>query len=973
MKFHTVLLKILIISVTLHFQYTGLSAQINNEEIEALVVRLKKSAKGPYKAIRWFCPDGSTFPPDQRCPEPGGVQRAQYSDEVASLAKNNKLYLGQILSATKFEEFLDEKNQFSRMKQFQIETYLRLIDNGWINQRAKFYRGAVQDEDEQNWGKNFLQEILSNDKLIKENFYLLRSAAIDIPHKGDTKNAEMVRAISKNLSEALPSFLDLRVKLHGNPEEKDIKSVKEYLKGNDKKLNANQKQQFSELITELNKMFAPVESSSILRLLKPLPSSSQVKVKTESLLNSVKSLNEISSKEFQSISDILLMIRTELESHKKGVIRLSLLDLSITLENILFTQISEWKPSQLGELINKNISLAQALAGIGNLELWEWEKVKSDLNVNEEKLTTLDKLTKINEASKRIIEWSSSMVKSTYENEFNKFLSFEPLTHGFIDDKIRASILLHYGKSASELNEFVMNEIGQKNQVLNLKDQNQFRGLNPGYAKGELVVIKGIAEGMDFDSDKIYLFEKPPADLKPVAGLLTVSEGNLVSHIQLLARNLGIPNANLSTENLEELIKYNGKKVFYSVSPRGKVIMKLEKDMTETERNLFKVKKQIDDVFTVPTDKLKLNSNKIINMNKLRATDSGVLCGPKAANLGQLKFMFPENVVEGFVIPFGTFKEHLEQNIPGKKINYWDFLSSIFQQKGEMEKQSKSEKEVEEYTIRQLKELQILINQISLKQSFIDDLKNSFVKIFGKEIGKVGVFLRSDTNMEDLKDFTGAGLNLTLFNVLKEEEIIKGIKQVWASPFSERSYRWRQRILANPENVYPSILVIPGVNVESSGVMITSGVTSNNHEDITVAFNRGVGGAVEGQAAESYLIHKDKSSTLLSPTREMKYTVLSESGGTSKNIAYYNKRILSDVNLINLYNMSGQIKNKMLSIPGVDSKGPFDIELGFINSKISLFQVRPFVESKKAASSNYINSLDVKIDKMKKVKLDSKI
>ena len=76
--------------------------------------------------------------------------------------------------------------------------------------------------------------------------------------------------------------------------------------------------------------------------------------------------------------------------------------------------------------------------------------------------------------------------------------------------------------------------------------------------------------------------------------------------------------------------------------------------------------------------------------------------------------------------------------------------------------------------------------------------------------------------MEDLKEFTGAGLNLTLFNVLDKEKIIEGIKDVWASPYTERSFKWRQVYLLNPENVFPSILVIPSVDVDYSGVLIGS-------------------------------------------------------------------------------------------------------------------------------------------------------
>ena len=53
-----------------------------------------------------------------------------------------------------------------------------------------------------------------------------------------------------------------------------------------------------------------------------------------------------------------------------------------------------------------------------------------------------------------------------------------------------------------------------------------------------------------------------------------------------------------------------------------------------------------------------------------------------------------------------------------------------------------------------------------------------------------GVFVRSDTNAEDLPQFTGAGLNLTVPNVVGAGEIEQALKDVWASPFSERAYDW---------------------------------------------------------------------------------------------------------------------------------------------------------------------------------------
>ena len=54
-----------------------------------------------------------------------------------------------------------------------------------------------------------------------------------------------------------------------------------------------------------------------------------------------------------------------------------------------------------------------------------------------------------------------------------------------------------------------------------------------------------------------------------------------------------------------------------------------------------------------------------------------------------------------------------------------------------------------------------------MKTEFIAQLEQGFKEVLGKGIGEIPVFLRSDTNMEDLKNFTGAGLNLAAGNYTK--------------------------------------------------------------------------------------------------------------------------------------------------------------------------------------------------------------
>ena len=75
--------------------------------------------------------------------------------------------------------------------------------------------------------------------------------------------------------------------------------------------------------------------------------------------------------------------------------------------------------------------------------------------------------------------------------------------------------------------------------------------------------------------------------------------------------------------------------------------------------------------------------------------------------------------------------------------------------------------------------------------------------------------MRSDTNVEDLDNFNGAGLNLTLFNLKSLDDIYEGLKEVWASPFGYRSFSWRQTLIDQPLWVLPSVVILEAVPTRS--------------------------------------------------------------------------------------------------------------------------------------------------------------
>jgi len=930
------------------------SQKTENSQIMNLVQQYKKDAKGPYKDIRWFCKDGTTRPPQDRCPEPG-LQRARYKDEVLALAKTNQLFLGQILATTDFAEFWDEQNYHSRLKQYQLGNYLRRTDNGWILKKAQFYRGAFQAEDEEHWGVNFFAWLLDDDAQINKNFFLIREAVKDIPHQGDDNKTMLVRSLSKEISDSVPSFLDIRVKIHGQPEAVDIQAVKNFREANIHKLSPAQLEKMDELLKNMDIVFQPADLNSLKKYQKNLPKDCETYKYLQGLMNTYSTLP--SNQKIVKLSELILLIRRDMPNIPKGSGRLAMFDISVKLEEILFREIPGWENKTLKDLLAKTYYLGMAASGCGYIEMWEWETIEKQLAIKQSAEFSLGQLTEILEISRRLVEWSAGMFRGVYKNVVDQYSGFEPLVYGFNDDKVRSSIMLYLGNCVSELGEFISKEANLSNKVMDISGQSHIRGINPGYAFGELVVVNELAENADISGDKIYVFNHPPADLKPVAGIATVTEGNMVSHVQLLARNLGIPNAVVSADNLEELKKYNGSKVFYAVSNKGNVIMKTAEEMTTAEKKLFETKKRNEEKITVPINKIDLKQTTTVNLRSVNSKQSGVLCGPKAANLGQLKQMFPDHVVEGFVIPFGIFKQHLEQKMPGKEFSYWAYLNSIFKNAAEMRQQGSTEDGIDKYTLGELEILRTAIKAMALKPEFIADIEKAFYTSLGKNIGEIPVFLRSDTNMEDLKDFTGAGLNLTLFNVLEKEKIFQGIKDVWASPYTERSYKWRQSYLLNPESVYPSILVIPSVDVDYSGVLITKGILSNNDNDLTIAFSRGAGGAVDGQAAESWLLNAQGEKILFSPSREPFYNALPATGGTAKKSASFENPILTTGNLDQIRDFAKQVNQKMANDPNTKSSGPWDIELGFKNNKLWLFQIRPFVENKNALRSEYLKTI----------------
>ncbi len=476
-KIHYLLLTLAILFTT------NLRAQeIKDGKIKEQIVLYKNDIRGPYRSIQWFCDDGTKRVSKDPCPkEIGGIQHATYKNEVIALGEKNHIFLGQILAYTDKTDFWDASKNHSRLKQYQLGRYLARIDDGWFNRKGQFYRGSIQIEDEEAWGIAFYKWLLVKDDVLVKDYYLVLQSLKDIPHPGDDDLSQLMRAQSKVISDQFSKFMDLRVKIHSNPEPIDIEKTLEFKKANAAKTTTSLNKKLDELVSTMQKFHKPISLELLSKQVNKLQGESGLKTNLKKYIEKNSNSTDVASFTKETAM-VLLDIRKNIVTLKGALQRLQLLDIANKLEGIIFKKAAEWNPKTLAEQLEKVHALAMAAAGTGAIELWEWEQVSETLQPSTSKNVTLGSLTKKLATARGVVEWSSAMVKANYQDVVNTYTAFEPKAYSFIDDRIRSSIALQLGKTVGDLGAFIAKESSLSNKVMNLSNQSSVRGLNPGYA-----------------------------------------------------------------------------------------------------------------------------------------------------------------------------------------------------------------------------------------------------------------------------------------------------------------------------------------------------------------------------------------------------------------------------------------------------------------------------------------------------------
>jgi len=446
--------------------------------------------------------------------------------------------------------------------------------------------------------------------------------------------------------------------------------------------------------------------------------------------------------------------------------------------------------------------------------------------------------------------------------------------------------------------------------------EQEYQALNLAKGLGRIHIIPKLDEHVEIGFNEILVLDEVPVQLPPVAGIITSQPSTPLSHINLLAKGWGIPNAYI--KNAKELFKqYDGWWVSFETL-REKYTIK-RADMDQLREYQRRQAQRLD----VMKPRFDLDETRLLDLAQQRALSS-IAFGGKSANLGELmNARLPGIVVpSGFTIPFYYYHEFIKRN------NLDDVIFGLLN----------DQKFVHDPAYR--REQLVSLRQKIESAEFDPELRRKVLEKVAAGFAGKGLFVRSSSNSEDLPNFSGAGLYTTVPNVRGEKELIDAIKKVWASLWNFEAYEARERASVDHSKIFMAVLLQEGINSESSGVMITADpFDPENRGVIYISAKRGLGiKVVEGQRIAEQIIFRPRTNAVQVLTRSAEDSLLTfdENGGVKEVPITGDRVVLTDDVIRRLVRAASAIKR-------VFASRDQDIEWAYMKGQIYIVQSRPFI------------------------------
>ena len=424
----------------------------------------------------------------------------------------------------------------------------------------------------------------------------------------------------------------------------------------------------------------------------------------------------------------------------------------------------------------------------------------------------------------------------------------------------------------------IFNSKTKKTTTLNGKSlDTPFDNISEGVSEGKLVQI---------DYDDLIRYQ----GTEPIIGLLEDKDMNSLL-MEMPSGNFSLPDnvkgviAAISLYQQDGFLsdvlghavtRLRGRKTF-AVAPSSLGEELKAKVLADGNNSLIRMKltqnkmniDQIDKLTPADTSKVKVPSyslvNKVLSPEDREFTASAV--GLKAFNLGKLQQMQAEGgfiVPDFLVVPAGLLDavKHAPQN----KNTYGEPDTSSIESLGpyhyNTEKADKSANPTPE-----LKALrQLIVEDMYIPKELRGEIRQKVEEKLGKLTvpDDVGCMIaRSSFNGEDSDVYATQGLYDSFPGIRTYEDLFKGIKQVWASKWSNLAYWSRRDHGIEHSDIQPNVIVQNVVPVDYTFTINTADPRSNDPNKIVIQLSQGV---YSGFPNSPYVFEYDKTTGVIKRT-----------------------------------------------------------------------------------------------------------
>lgn len=284
-------------------------------------------------------------------------------------------------------------------------------------------------------------------------------------------------------------------------------------------------------------------------------------------------------------------------------------------------------------------------------------------------------------------------------------------------------------------------------------------------------------------------------------------------------------------------------------------------------------------------------------------------------------------VPEGFIVRSEMFNAFMEAN------RLWDY---VFEKLGTIDFSSDASLIAVSAEIRQK------IIDCPVPQEMAEDIVGHYSKIGS---GSEPVAVRSSGTAEDLDDASFAGQQETFLFVIGNDDVVKFIKECWASLYNDRAIFYRREKKFDERSISIAVVVQRMVSAQKAGVMFTSNPITNDYHTVVLEAAWGLGEAIVSGIVTPDNLWIDKRTgevtTEYISEKETMVVRLSERGGTKEVPVPEELReapVLTDGERNQLVDLARKIEDFY--------QKPEDIEWAIVDGQVYLLQSRPITTMK---------------------------